>query len=177
METKKLTGIIFGTIIVGFIGYVLISVIIIMNKEAAEQVAKEAAEAAYAETRGGKVIQKSSSYQYFRYDSFGEGTYTSGVSLPDGSASFSCNTPRNNSSWDIPIYFSDSRDGKSGKFENRPNTRKALSRCSKIEYLDQFEFEIAKAKILSKGCGSEPSDICFLTVFLPSIEDLPRVED
>ena len=124
-----------------------------------------------------KEIQKSSSYQYFRYDSFGEGTYTSGVSLPDGSASFSCNTPRNNSSWDIPIYFSDSRDGKSGKFENRPNTRKALSRCSKIEYLDQFEFEIAKAKILSKGCGSEPSDICFLTVFLPSIEDLPRVED
>jgi len=172
MDTNKLTKIIFGTIIVGFIGYVFISVTIQMNKDEAERAARQAAKDEYAETRGGYIKQKKSDYQYFRSGGFGESTYVSRVSLPNESAYFTCNTPRNHSSWDIPIYFSDSRDGESGKFENRPNTRKALSRCSNIEYIDQFEFEIEKAKILYKECGSEPNEMCFATEFIPSIEGL-----
>lgn len=168
MDTNKLTKIIFGTIILGFIGYVFIAVNIQMRGDAAQKAANDE----YAESRGGYTNQQRSKYQYFRSGSFGESSYVSRVSLPDESAYFTCNTPRNDRTWDIPIYFLDSRDGESGKFENRPRTRKALSRCSNIEYIDQFEFEIEKAKILYKECGSEPSEICFTTKFIPSIQGL-----
>ena len=167
-NTKKLTWIIFGSIIIGFIIYVIIGV----NNVERERVAEEKERAAYADTRGGKTIQSRTSYDYYRSGSFGSSTYVSKVSI--GPASFKCNTPRNNSSWDIPIYFSDTRDGESGNFENRPNTRKALSRCGQIDYVDQFEFEIAKAKLLYKECGSEPGDKCFKSKYLPLLEELPK---
>ena len=37
-----------------------------------------------------------------------------------------------------------------------------------------LEFEIAKAKLLYKECGSEPGDKCFKSKYLPLLEELPK---
>ena len=171
--------------ILGVISIFFLWVAYEMNIEEKQKLAEEAAEEAYSKTRGGKVVRATGSYDYFGGSGYSKGSYTRYVEIQGEDISFKCIFGRN-VNFDRPFYVKDIRDNteigdpnnddtyRGPGFANTPVNRTALTACSDIDYVDQFEYAMKKAKILYSECGNNSSMDCLKNNFFPKISGLDK---
>ena len=172
--------------ICGTIFLFFLFIIYSLNKEENQKLAEASAEEAYAKSRGGTVVKATGSYDYFSGSSYySNGSYTRYVELQGEDISFKCIFDRN-VNFDRPFYVKDIRDNteigdpnnddtyRGPGFQNTPTNRAALIQCSDIDYVDQFEYAMKRAKILYLECGNNASQACYQNKFLPKISGLDK---